>query len=245
MALKTARLDRYLCGYLQIPRKQIRAILLGKRVSVDGQFVTEMDTLVNAFSHIVFDGQTLQDEKPRYIMVNKPAGVVSATKDDIHQTVLELLPEQERQGLHIVGRLDLNTSGLVLLTNDSQWSETLMSPNGHVAKEYQVCLQNPVTQAYIRAFKQGMYFEFENITTLPAKLEIISDFQAKVVLTEGKYHQIKRMFGRFRNPVVGLHRTRIGGLSLDEELKVGQWRKLNINELKLAAHSEILFQSSK
>ena len=234
VASKSARLDRFLCGLLQIPRKSVRTLLLSGRVNVDGAIAKEMDLMINAFSVISLDGKVLQSHSARYIMVNKPVGVVSATKDDIHKTVLGFLPENERQGLHIVGRLDLNTSGLVLLTNDSEWSEALMLPNQHVAKEYIVTLKNPLTQDYIEAFKNGMYFEFENITTLPAELQILSSYQAKVILKEGKYHQIKRMFGRFRNPVVALHRNRIGNLFLDEKLPFGHWRELNVDEVRLA-----------
>lgn len=201
---------------------------------LDGIPAKDMDVLVDEFSQLTLDGVALRDDAPRYVMVNKPIGVVCATKDDIHPTVLELLPQAEREGLHIVGRLDLNTSGLVLLTNDSRWSRALMLPQAHVPKEYLVTLANPLDTDYAPAFASGFYFQFEDITTAPAQLDILSERQARVVLTEGKYHQIKRMFGRFRNPVMALHRSRIGALPLDSALSSGQWRHLTPEEVQLA-----------
>ena len=171
------------------------------------------------------------------LCLNKPIGVVSATKDDMHKTVMELLPKEltQKEGitldLHIVGRLDLNTSGLLLLTNDSRWSKSLMAPEAKVSKVYQVTLENDLTEDYVSAFAEGMYFSFEDITTQPAQLTIVSNKVAEVVLKEGKYHQIKRMFGRFRNPVLALHRSSVGGLSLDKELLPGQSRLLTEAEV--------------
>lgn len=168
-------------------------------------------------------------------MLNKPVGVVCATVDKHHKTVIDLLEHPSKDELHIVGRLDLNTSGLVLLTNDSRWSERLMSPEHKVAKKYLVKLEQPITkeqsQRYIEAFAKGMYFGFEDITTLPARLMIIDEYNVEIKLFEGKYHQIKRMFGRFQNPVIGLHRESVGSLVLDENLAVGESRSLTTDEV--------------
>lgn len=235
MAINTTRLDRLISEKCQINRKSVRLILAQKRVQVDGVLASDIAQLVDQFSNIVMDGEVLQDNKPHYIMLNKPVGVVCATRDEKHKTVIDLLAGQFEHeitaSLHIVGRLDLNTSGLVLLTNDSRWSERLTSPEYKVDKCYQVTLANPITDDYIDAFADGMYFAFEDITTLPARLRIISSFKAEVILTEGRYHQIKRMFGRFRNPVVGLHRQSIGQLSLDESLHSGESRRLSTLEV--------------
>jgi 16S rRNA pseudouridine516 synthase len=171
-------------------------------------------------------------------MLHKPVGVVCATKDNKHKTVIDLLGSiltpDEKASLHLVGRLDLNTSGLVLLTNDSRWSEQLTSPKSKVAKHYLVTLKNPLSNEYIDAFAKGMYFAFENITTKPVTLKIISQYQAEVILMEGRYHQIKRMFGRFKNPVVALHRKSIGEYVLDERLKEGECQFLSIDNKALA-----------
>jgi 16S rRNA pseudouridine516 synthase len=122
---------------------------------------------------------------------------------------------------------------LVLLTNDSRWSEYLTSPLSKVPKQYIVTLKNPLTEDYIQAFSQGMYFAFEDITTKPATLKIISPYQAEVTLMEGRYHQIKRMFGRFNNPVIALHRLSIGNYVLDESLRVGESRTISLIDLNL------------
>lgn len=235
MAINTTRLDRFISDFCQVNRKSVRLMLAQKRVYVDGKVATDIAQIVDCFSHIVIDDSVVQNNPPVYIMLHKPVGVVCATKDKKHKTVIDLLkgsfPDEVTSNLHIVGRLDLNTSGLVLLTNDSRWSEKLTLPENKVSKHYQVRLENPLTEEYISAFAKGMYFDFEKITTKPAILNIISSHQAEVVLTEGRYHQIKRMFGRFRNPVVGLHRFAIGKLTLDESLKVSESRELNVTEI--------------
>ncbi len=236
MAINTKRLDRFISEHCQINRKKVRLILAQKRVYVDGDLANDTAQIVDFFSHITIDGQVLQANKAHYIMLNKPIGVVCATKDDKHKTVIQLLEgcyeKDVIASLHIVGRLDLNTSGLVLLTNDSRWSERLTSPAYKVSKSYRVTLANPLTTDYISAFNQGMYFDYEKITTLPAALRITSSHEAEVILTQGRYHQIKRMFGRFRNPVVALHRYSIGQLFLDDCLKLGESRSLKSSEVK-------------
>ena len=235
MAINTSRLDRFISEHCQVNRKAVRLILAQKRVYVDGILASDIAMIVDQFSQIVMDGETLQTNKPHYIMLNKPIGVVCATKDENHKTVIDLLVGQYDQAiidsLHIVGRLDLNTTGLVLLTNDSRWSERLTSPEHKVAKCYQVRLAKALTDEYVTAFAQGMYFSYENITTQPAVLKILSPFEAEVILTEGRYHQIKRMFGRFRNQVVTLHRESIGKITLDISLELGSSRGLAGNEV--------------
>jgi len=232
MSISRARLDRFISEKCQINRKKVRLLLAQKRVIVDGVIAADIAQPINKFSNILIDHQIIQQNKALYIMLHKPVGVVCATKDDKHKTVIDLLGNalslDEKASLHIVGRLDLNTSGLVLLTNDSRWSEQLTSPKSKVPKHYLVTLQNPLNEAYIQAFSKGMFFAFENITTKPAALKIISQYQAEVVLTEGRYHQIKRMFGRFDNPVIALHRTSIGSYILDDNLKVGESQSINV-----------------
>ncbi|WP_159817484.1 pseudouridine synthase [Colwellia sp. 20A7] len=233
MSINRARLDRFISETCQINRKKVRLLLAQKRVTVDGVIATDIALPIYKFSVISLDNKVLQQHQALYVMLHKPIGVVCATKDDKHRTVIDLLGEllsaEEKASLHIVGRLDLNTSGLVLLTNDSRWSEKLTSPKSKVAKHYLVTLQNPLTQEYIAAFSAGMYFAYENITTLPVVLTITSQYQAEVVLTEGRYHQIKRMFGRFNNPVIALHRTSIGKYVLEESLNLGESKLINVS----------------
>ena len=232
MESKRARLDRFISQHLQVNRKNVRLMLAKGQVKVDGELARDIDLIVDEFSHICVDDKVIQANQACYLMLHKPVGVVSATVDDKHKTVIDLLEWDNKESLHIVGRLDLNTSGLVLLTNDGRWSKCLMDPEHKVGKLYRVHLQNPLTSEYISAFEQGMYFEFEDITTLPAELEIIDSHTALVTLYEGRYHQIKRMFGRFRNPVIGLHRISVGNIMLDSELAVGQSRPLTGDEIK-------------
>jgi 16S rRNA pseudouridine516 synthase len=252
MSLNRSRLDRFIGQQCAVSRRDVRLMLAKKRVVVDGVFATDIEQIIDKFSYICLDGQVLQKNTAHYLMLHKPIGVVSATKDEKHQTVIELLDKSDSTNLnghsnansnadcsvdcnydelHIVGRLDLNTSGLMLLTNDSRWSSHLTSPENKIIKKYLVTLEKPLTAEYISAFAQGMYFGFEDITTLPAKLEIISDYVAEVSLMEGRYHQIKRMFGRFQNPVVALHRLSIGNLTLDPALVVGASRELSSAEV--------------
>jgi len=233
MSINRARLDRFISETCQINRKKVRLLLAQKRVTVDGVIATDIALSIDKFSVISLDNKIIQQHQPLYVMLYKPIGVVCATKDSKHITVIDLLGEllsaEEKASLHIVGRLDLNTSGLVLLTNDSRWSEKLTSPKSKVAKHYLVTLQNPLTQEYIAAFSTGMYFAYENITTQPVALTIINQYQAEVILTEGRYHQIKRMFGRFNNPVAALHRTSIGKYVLDESLSLGESKLINVS----------------
>jgi len=233
MESKRARLDRFISVNTGINRKHVRLMLAKGRVKVDGKLARDIDQIVDEFSHICMDDKVLQANMASYVMLHKPVGVVSATIDDKHRTVIDLLERDDKESLHIVGRLDLNTSGLLLLTNDGRWSKQLMDPEHKVGKLYRVHLQNPLTSEYISGFAKGMYFEFEDITTLPAELEIIDSHTALVTLYEGRYHQIKRMFGRFRNPVIGLHRISVGNIVLDDSLQAGESRALTIDEITL------------
>jgi 16S rRNA pseudouridine516 synthase len=230
--MQKSRIDKFVSTVLSVNKRDVKLLLAQNKVVVDGAVITDAAFQVNKFSVISVNDKILQSEQPMYIMLHKPVGVVSATKDELHKTVIDLLHFPNKETLHIVGRLDLNTSGLMLLTNDSRWSERLTLPQSKVPKVYQVTLKEQLTQDYIVAFEQGMYFEYEDITTEPVILEIISDYVAQVILMEGKYHQIKRMFGRFRNQVMQLHRSKIGNLSLDANLKAGESRELTVKEVE-------------
>ena len=182
------RLDRYISLKTGIPKNDVRLLLAQKRVCVNNEIADSAQLLVDQFSLISLDGKVLQNRKPIYLMMHKPKGVISATKDNQHRTVIDLLREScelqitrdEIEELHIVGRLDLNSSGLLLLTNDSDWSKQLMSPEHKVEKIYQVTVEHPISDDCIEAFSAGIYFPYEDITTKPAKLERLSDTLAKV-----------------------------------------------------------------
>ena len=222
------RLDRFISSHAGVTRGAVRALLASGRVEVNGRAASEINQVVDQFSHITLDGQVLQDRAAIYLMLNKPRGVVSATRDEKHRTVIDLLDIDANTGsnLHIAGRLDFNSTGLLLLTNDGRWSRKLASAQNPVEKVYRVTLEHALSEHYIAAFAQGMYFPYENITTRPVTLTILSDYSAELRLTEGRYHQIKRMFGRFNNKVLTLHRSAIGNMLLDPELTAGQYRPL-------------------
>jgi 16S rRNA pseudouridine516 synthase len=233
------RLDRFISKAIGVKRSEVRALLASGRVQVDGLVAKDIAQLVGQFSHITVDQKTLQAVKPVYVMMHKPAGVVSATKDDKHQTVVDLLERDDREQLHIAGRLDFNSTGLLLLSNDGDWSKQLSLPERNIQKVYTVTLAKPVTADYVDAFAAGIFFEHEGITTRPAQIKILSGatvdnspvYRAEVWLCEGRYHQIKRMFGRFQNEVLALHRHQIGNLILDKNLLPGQSRDLSEAEL--------------
>jgi 16S rRNA pseudouridine516 synthase len=231
MQSRRARLDRFISSRMGISRRDVRQLLIQGRITVDNCTATEMHQSIGQFSHITVDDEVLQADTARYVMLNKPTGVVSATRDAQHQTVIDLLNTEDKESLHIVGRLDFNSTGLLLLTNDGEWSRRLTSPEHRVAKKYLVTVENPITSDYVQAFAQGMYFSYEDVQTQPAQLHVNSQYSAEVILTEGRYHQIKRMFGRFQNPVTSLHRTCIGSIHLDPLLAPGESRDLTDSEI--------------
>ncbi|QKE62564.1 pseudouridine synthase [Aquipseudomonas campi] len=226
------RLDRFLSNLPQFSRADARLLLAGGRIRVNGQTIGDGRCEVREFSRIELDEQLLQAGKPaRYFMLHKPVGVVSATEHPQHRTVLDLLDEPDKHELHIGGRLDLGTSGLLLITNDGLWSRRLTEPRSRLGKVYRVQTEQPITPEYIEVFAQGLYFAYENLTTLPAELQILDSHCALLTLHEGRYHQVKRMFGHFQNKVIGLHRERMGPLLLDPDLAPGEYRALSAEEI--------------
>ncbi|WP_339082173.1 16S rRNA pseudouridine(516) synthase [Pseudomonas sp. TMP9] len=226
------RLDRFLSNLAQYNRQTARQLLVSGHVQVDGVVVCEGLCNVSQFSRIEVDNQLLQAGKPaRYFMLHKPIGVVSATEHDEHRTVLDLLDEPDKADLHLAGRLDLNTSGLLLITNDGQWSRRLTEPRSLLGKVYRVTTEQPISAEYIEVFAQGLYFAYEGLTTLPAELVILDSHSALLTLHEGRYHQVKRMFGHFQNKVIDLHRLSMGSIELDPQLAPGQYRALNSAEI--------------
>jgi 16S rRNA pseudouridine516 synthase len=230
MQSKHARLDRFLSQRLGQSRREIQHLLAAGRVQVDRAVTRDGQQRIGPFSTVQLDTELLQANQARYLMLHKPAGVVSATRDSRHRTALDLLDEELRGDLHIAGRLDFHSTGLLLLTNDGDWSRALSAPENRIGKRYRVTLEQPLGEEYVAAFAEGMWFAHEGITTRPAQLVIVSEHVAEVTLIEGRYHQIKRMFGRFRNRVLSLHRFAVGDLLLDPELQAGASRDLTAVE---------------
>ncbi|MGC5702772.1 pseudouridine synthase [Pseudomonas sp. NFXW11] len=228
------RIDRFLSNLPRFNRQQVRLLLAQRRIRIDGQAVSDPKAEVREFSHVQLDDEVLQAGKPaRYFMLHKPMGCVSATRDPQHRTVLDLLDEPQPQDLHIAGRLDYNTTGLMLITNDGSWSRRLTQPQTKLPKIYYVETEQPIGPEYIETFARGLYFAFEDLTTLPAQLEILGPRSARLSIVEGRYHQVKRMFGHFNNKVLRLHRESMGPLTLDPSLAPGEYRPLSDSELSL------------
>ncbi|MGR4038081.1 16S rRNA pseudouridine(516) synthase [Pseudomonas sp. 910_21] len=228
------RIDRFLSNLPRFNRQQVRLLLVQRRIRIDGQPVSDPKAEVREFSRVELDEEVLQSGKPaRYFMLHKPMGCVSATRDPEHKTVLELIHEPDPQELHIAGRLDYNTTGLMLITNDGSWSRRLTQPQTKLPKLYYVETEAQIGPEYIETFAQGLYFAFEDLTTLPAQLQILGPRSARLSIVEGRYHQVKRMFGHFNNKVVRLHRERMGPLVLDECLAPGEYRPLSADEIRL------------
>ncbi|SFU95895.1 16S rRNA pseudouridine(516) synthase [Pseudomonas sp. OV546] len=227
------RVDRFLSNLPRFNRKQVRLLLVERRVSIDGMAVSDPHHEVRTFSRVCVDDEVLQAGKPaRYFMLHKPQGCVSATADPQHPTVLDLLDEPDKDELHIAGRLDFNTTGLMLITNDGQWSRRLTQPQTKLPKIYHVETEQDIGPEYATTFADGLYFAFEDLTTQPAELELLGPTTARLSIIEGRYHQVKRMFGHFDNKVIGLHRERMGPLVLDATLAPGQYRALTDDEIR-------------
>lgn len=226
------RLDRFLSNLPCYNRQQVRLLLAERRVRVDGTQVGDPRHDVREFSRIEVDDQLVQAGRAlRYFMLHKPAGCVSATVDPQHRTVLDLLDEPDKHDLHIAGRLDYNTTGLLLITNDGQWSRRLTQPQTKLPKVYYVETEHVIDEHYIEKFREGFYFAFEDLTTQPAELTILSPHSARLSIVEGRYHQVKRMFGFFDNKVIRLHREHMGPLQLDPSLLPGEYRALRPDEI--------------
>lgn len=226
------KLDRLLAKHESMGRKQARALIVAGRVRVGGEVSLKSDAEIDRFTAVAIDGETVRPaERLLHIMLHKPIGVVSATVDAEHQTVIDLIDDPDKGSLHLVGRLDRNTSGLILLTNDGRWSKALMDPERHVPKVYLVETREPIPAAAVKAFADGFYFHTENLTTRPAELEILSSHQARLTIREGRYHQVKRMFHRIDNQVVRLHRESVGKIALPSDLLPGGWRNLKNSEI--------------
>jgi 16S rRNA pseudouridine516 synthase len=224
------RLDRFLTRKTQQSNKQVRQQVDAGEVLVDGVVVVEWSTPITRFSEVVMAGERLQENTAEYWVLHKPVGVVSDTKHPHHKTVLDCLEVPNKQQLHVAGRLDLNTSGLVLLTNNGAWSKAITQASSQLEKVYEVTLDKPIPEQAEAVFEQGIYFGYEDITTLPARLERLGLTAARLTLTEGRYHQVKRMFGHLGLRVLSLHRSRIGNLVLSDELPCGSYRRLSNQE---------------
>ena len=226
------RLDKFLSQQLGVSRALVLRELRNKRVTVDGDIVKTGAMKISPEQVVAFDGNVLdQITGPRYFMLNKPQGYVCSTDDPDHPTVLYFLEEPVAYKLHAAGRLDIDTTGLVLMTDDGQWSHRVTSPRHQCEKTYLVTLENPLADDTAAQFEAGVQLHNEDSLTKPAQLEQIDERVVRLTISEGRYHQVKRMFAAVGNHVVALHRERIGEIVMDEDLEPGQYRPLTEQEI--------------
>ena len=224
------RLDKRLADTGRWSRREARDLIRAGRVAVDGQACRAPEYKVDGAAAVVVDGANIGAPGPVYLMLNKPAGVVSSTDEPGERTVLDLLGEEHRNiGLFPAGRLDKDTEGLLLLTNDGPLAHRLLSPKRHVDKVYYVEVDGALDADDVEAVRTGITLA-DGYACLPGELELLSSRQALITLREGKYHQVKRMLAARGKPVAYLKRVRFGPLVLDEGLPKGGWRALTEEE---------------
>lgn len=225
------RLDRFIESKLSYSAQTVRSLVVQRQVLLNGVAVSDVKQQISEFCRVEVNGNILQAQEPIYLMLNKPKGCVSATNDEKNPTVIDLINFSEKHQLHLAGRLDFNTTGLLLLTNDGKWSRKITQPQQKIPKTYWVKTKSEITDTYVQKFAEGFYFQFEDLWTQPAVLKILSTHTAQLTIYEGRYHQIKRMFGFFNNEVLDLHRLSMGAITLDEKLEQGECRRLTAEEI--------------
>ena len=227
------RIDKIIGNQTEYSRKDIKKLILQKRVKLNGELVLKSDIKIDPqIDVILIDGNEINVTENVYLILNKPAGYISATEDRSQKTVLDLIDSKyAHRELFPAGRLDKDTTGMMIITDDGQFAHNILAPNKHISKTYEVTIDIPVTEEMKIGFEKGVNLNDGVCKT--AKLEITGENTAIVILTEGRYHQIKRMFGCFGAKVTKLHRTAMGYLRLPEDLLEGASRELSNEELDL------------
>jgi len=230
------RLDRLIGKFGNWGKKSVRARFESGLVRVNGELVSAENSaqLIGTFDRVQVGEDIVQARVPRYVMLNKGAGIVSATTDPEHKTVIDLIDDPWAKELHLAGRLDRFTTGLMILTNDSRFSEKLTAPEEKIGKRYHVTTEVSITSLAAEGVRRGMWLEKEQIRTSPAQLKILeetNDCQCHLTIYEGKHHQIKRLFARYEIKVIGLHRMAMGAIELDRALAENEYRMLNAEEV--------------
>lgn len=231
------RIDKYICDTINITRTQAKNKISSGNVLVDGEVIKSSSFQVDEKKSVVtVDGVTVAYNKYVYIMMNKPAGILSATKDNKGQTAIDLLAEKDkRHDLFIAGRLDRDTTGFLLITNDGDFAHSILSPKKHIYKTYLVTLEHNDFSGYKEAFADGVILE-DGYKTKAAEFTPLGNCQCYLRISEGKFHQIKRMFLALGNKVIALSRVAMGDMALDNKLKSGEYRYLSVREVEKIMH---------
>lgn len=225
------RLDKFVSHATGLPRSEVKRRLNHKQISLNGQIVTQGKISVSDEDTITLEGKELHLSLPGYFMLNKPTGYTSTREDANHPSALDLIDEFCNPALHAAGRLDADTTGLLLLTNDGQWSHQVTSPRHHQHKIYLTTLAEPLTEQALRLLCEGVMLRGEETPTLPAQVERVGEQIIRLSIIEGRYHQVKRMVAAVGNKVTALHREQIGTISLDANLQPGEYRRLSDQEV--------------
>lgn len=227
------RLDKFLADCGCGTRSEIKKLIKSGAATVDGKAVRAADfKLDENTASVMLSGKKIEYKKHIYLMLNKPQGVVSATEDNLHRTVTDLVPsEYAHRKLFPIGRLDIDTEGLLIITDDGELSHRLTSPRSHIPKTYIARLAGNISGSDVETFERGITLDDGHVT-LPAKLREIGENAAEIIIFEGRFHQIKRMFAAVGNRVDYLKRTKIGGLELDGSLPLGEMREITAEELE-------------
>lgn len=228
--LSTMRLDKFVCKSTQLTKSEAIQLIHIGAVIVNGAAVINEATQVHESNHIFLNGHRLKARDFRYILIHKPADTICSNIDEVYPSVLNSIDVDKVSELHIAGRLDADTTGLVLVTDDGRWSFNITRPTSQCEKVYRVGLSHAIANDVAAKFEQGVQLQGEQQLTLPARLDVISRQEVLLTITQGKFHQVKRMFAAVGNRVVSLHREKIGEISLDVEL--GQWRYLTADEVQ-------------
>lgn len=227
------RLDKFLSEYTGLSRSQATKALRQNLVKVNQQVIKDGALKISPEDQVEFDGTLLEwTIGNQYFLLFKPEGYICSHDDGEYPTVYQFFDYPLSSRLHTAGRLDVDTTGLVLLTDDGQWSHRITSPKYHCEKTYLVTLADPVEDFYLEQCAQGILLKGEKQPTKPAQIEIIDDYNLNLTIVEGKYHQVKRMFAALGNKVIALHRWRIGQIILDPQLEEGQYRALTDAEVQ-------------
>ncbi|SDW34705.1 pseudouridine synthase [Marinobacter mobilis] len=225
------RLERFISKHTEHSHKTARLLVASGRVCVEGEVCRNLKQEIHQFHTVSLDDQVLQHRQAHYLMLHKPSGYLSATSDPVHPTVMELIAPELRPHLHIGGRLDRASSGLLILTNDGLWSRQLTDPQRKSPKVYRVTTAYPICPDTPDRFARGIDLKPENLTTSPADLELLAPNEVRLTIYEGRYHQIKRMFAAVGNRVIRLHREQMGAINLDPTLAPGGSRSLTQHEI--------------
>jgi len=224
------RLDKFVCKSTEYTNAEAIQLIHDGQLKVNDEVMSNEAAQVHENNTITLNGALLKARRFRYLLMHKPLGAICSNVDEGYPSLFNTLEIDKVSELHVAGRLDVDTTGLVLITDDGRWTYDIITPSKNCQKVYRVGLSRDLSEGLIEKFKEGLQLQGESQLTLPANLQVLSQKEARLTITEGKYHQVKRMFTAIGNRVTSLHREKIGEISLD--IPLGQWRYLTKDEVR-------------